>query len=47
MEDIKARPHGNIHLKFLLTIHSVFKVSNGIMVQCINEHNLTISRFTL
>lgn len=47
MEDIKARLHGNIHLKFLLKIHSFFKVSNGIMVQCLNERTFTILKFTL
>lgn len=46
MEDIKARPHGNIYLEILLKIN-FFKVSNGIMVQWINEQNFTISRFTL
>lgn len=47
MEDIKARLYGNIHLKFLIKIRAFFKISNDIMLQCINEHNFTIPKFTL
>lgn len=47
MEDIKARLHSSIHLKFLPQIHLFFKISNGIVTQCINKPNFTLSRFTL